>query len=206
MILFLIHFSCHVISTSTIVTPSANSQGSDSYSYPASYPQVMSVAATDSSDNKAGFSQWNDQVEIAGPGVGVTSTIPGGYATWSGTSMATPHVAGVAALVWSHFPECTNNHIREALIQSATDRGSPGCDDEFGFGIVNAEAAYDYLLANPCQADDFLGDKSDHAVGGCAQDPEFTYPPTPAPTPFPCDETVATLEILTGTCMCVLLQ
>ena len=157
----------------------------------------MSVAATDISDNKAGFSQWNDQVEIAGPGVGVKSTIPGGYATWSGTSMATPHVAGVAALVWSHFPECTNNHIREALIQSATDRGSPGCDDEFGFGIVNATAAYDYLLANPCQADDFLGDKSAHAFGGCAQDPEFTYPPTPAPTPFPCDETVATLEILT---------
>ena len=159
----------------------------------------MSVAATDSSDNKASFSQWNDQVEIAGPGVGVTSTIPGGYATWSGTSMATPHVAGVAALVWSHFPECTNNHIRNALIQSATDRGSPGCDDEYGFGIVNAQAAYNYLLLNPCQADDFLGDsKSDHAFGGCAQDPDFTYPPTSAPTPFPCDETVATLEILTG--------
>ena len=82
----------------------------------------MSVAATDSNDNKADFSQWNDQVEIAAPGVGVMSTLPNGqYAAWSGTSMATPHVAGVAALVWSHFPECNNNHIRNALIQSAED-------------------------------------------------------------------------------------
>ena len=158
----------------------------------------MSVAATDSNNNKAGFSQWNDQVEIAAPGVGVMSTLPNGqYAAWSGTSMATPHVAGVAALVWSHFPECNNNHIRNALIQSAEDFGDQGCDVEFGFGIVNAQDAYDYLVANPCQAGDYPGDASNHAVGGCEQDPTFTNPPTPAPTP--CGGTTTKLEILTDT-------
>ena len=158
----------------------------------------MSVAAIDSNNNTAGFSQWNDQVEIAAPGVGVLSTLPNGqYAAWSGTSMATPHVAGVAALVWSHFPECNNTHIRNALIQSAEDFGNPGCDVEFGFGIVNAKDAYDYLVANPCQDGDYPGDASSHAVGGCEQDPAFTNPPTPAPTP--CGGTTVKLEILTDT-------
>ncbi|MBI2568475.1 MAG: S8 family serine peptidase [Candidatus Schekmanbacteria bacterium] len=72
------------------------------------------------------------------------------YASWDGTSMATPHVSGVAALVWSHFPSCTNADIRTALGASAQDLGAAGRDTSYGYGLIQAKAAYDYLTANPC--------------------------------------------------------
>ncbi|MCW8880641.1 MAG: PKD domain-containing protein [Kangiellaceae bacterium] len=120
----------------------AGNSGNSSMSYPASYNSVVSVAAVDSSGNKASFSQYNSQVEIAAPGVGVNSTWNnGGYNSISGTSMATPHVSGVAALIWSHYPSCSNQKVRDAMNQSAEDRGSPGRDTSYGHGIVKAKAA-----------------------------------------------------------------
>ena len=67
--------------------------------------------------------------------------------------MATPHVSAVAALVWSHFPGCTGNHIREALRRSALALApsSSGLDYLTGWGLVQARAALDYLAANPCK-------------------------------------------------------
>ncbi|KZN69316.1 S8 family serine peptidase [Pseudoalteromonas luteoviolacea] len=124
----------------------AGNGGNSALSYPASYNNVVSVAAVDSSENKASFSQYNSQVEIAGPGVGVNSTWNnGGYRSISGTSMATPHVSGVAALVWSNFPQCSNADIRAALNATAKDKGAAGRDTSYGYGIVQAKAAYDYL-------------------------------------------------------------
>lgn len=124
----------------------AGNAGNSTLSYPASYDAVVSVAAVDSSGAKASFSQYNNQVEIAAPGVGVNSTWrDGGYKSISGTSMATPHVSGVAALVWSHYPQCSNTQIRNALNKTAVDKGTTGRDVNFGFGIINAKAAYDYL-------------------------------------------------------------
>ncbi|WP_076415283.1 S8 family serine peptidase [Shewanella sp. UCD-KL12] len=129
----------------------AGNDGNSTMSYPASYDEVMSVAAVDSSGTKASFSQYNSQVEIAAPGVDVNSTWNnGGYKSISGTSMATPHVAGVAALVWSHFPSCTPTEIRNALNATAEDRGSAGRDTSYGYGIVKAKAAYDYLQTSSC--------------------------------------------------------
>ena len=128
----------------------AGNDGNSSHSYPASYDAVMSVAAVDSSGNVASFSQFTDQVEIAAPGVSVNSTLPNNsYAAWSGTSMATPHVAGVAALVWGHYQSCTAAEIRQAINKSAEDRGSTGRDNYYGHGIVKAKAMYD-MLANGC--------------------------------------------------------
>jgi serine protease len=237
-------------------------------SWPASYRTVMSVAAIDEDMVVAGFSQHNSQVEIAGPGVGVLSTVPQGtgrngavtvaetdyevepmegsptgmatgilvdcglatstctaasgaicliqrgditfaekvlnceaggglaaviyntepgalfgtlgdtittipsvgasdtdgtamlsqlgqsatvdviasdYAFFSGTSMATPHVAGVAALVWANNPSCDNHEIRQALTETAYDLGDPGRDDFYGYGLVQALDASNYL-------------------------------------------------------------
>jgi serine protease len=147
----------------------AGNDGTTGLSYPASYRSVMSVAAIDSSKRRASFSQRNSQVEIAAPGVGVQSTLPGNkYEAWSGTSMATPHVAGVAALVWGHFNGCTAPEIRSALNASAEDLGTAGRDNNFGYGLVRAKAAVDYLTANPCD-------------GGTDPGPD------PDPDPEPCE-------------------
>jgi serine protease len=121
------------------------------FSYPASYDSVMSIAAYDSNLERAYFSQYTSQVELAGPGVSVLSTVPGGYGTSSGTSMATPHVVGVAALVWSNHKQCSNREIRAALKQSAHDLGTPGYDYFSGWGLVQAQDAMDYLAAHPCK-------------------------------------------------------
>ncbi|TQV87069.1 S8 family serine peptidase [Aliikangiella coralliicola] len=133
----------HVAAAGNTAAPAAH--------YPASYDAVVSVAAIDDTGTKANFSTFNEQVELAAPGVQVNSTLPShGYAKWNGTSMASPHVAGVAALVWSHFPDCTNDRIRYALGYTAEDKGSRGRDTSYGFGIVKAKAAYDYLNATGC--------------------------------------------------------
>ena len=127
----------------------AGNGGSSAFSYPASYDAVVSVAALDSTKTVAGFSQFNSQVELAAPGVGVLSTLPGNaYEAWDGTSMATPHVSGVAALVWSYFPDCPPAAIRHALAQGAEDLGTTGRDDSYGHGLVQAKAAYDFIAAN----------------------------------------------------------
>ncbi len=72
------------------------------------------------------------------------------YAYFSGTSMATPHVAAVAALVWSYFPSCTGEQIRATLRKSAQDLGDAGRDDKYGHGLVQAKAAHSRILANGC--------------------------------------------------------
>jgi subtilisin family serine protease len=81
-------------------------------------------------------------VELSAPGVAITSTIPNAaYDTWSGTSMATPHVTGVAALVLAAKSTLTPSQVRSILTSSATDLGAAGRDTQYGFGLVNATAA-----------------------------------------------------------------
>lgn len=76
----------------------------------------------------------------------VSTTEPGsGYEAWSGTSMATPHVVGVAALVWSYNPLWTSAQIRQALQATAQDLGAAGRDTAYGYGLVQAKAALTYL-------------------------------------------------------------
>ena len=89
--------------------------------YPANYssPNVISVAATDQNDQLASFSCYGaTTVDLAAPGVSIYSTVPNNrYAVYSGTSMATPHVSGVAALAWAYKPNATVAEIRNALLQ-----------------------------------------------------------------------------------------
>ncbi|SFU74396.1 S8 family serine peptidase [Pseudoduganella namucuonensis] len=72
------------------------------------------------------------------------------YALYNGTSMATPHVSAVAALVWSYFPACTADQIRTTLDKSAQDLGAAGRDAYYGYGLVQAKAAYDRIRAMGC--------------------------------------------------------
>ena len=109
--------------------------------YPAGYDEVISVAATDEYDNPAQFSNWGDWIELAAPGVNIYSTVPGGYTSMSGTSMACPHVAGVAALAWSQYPNRTRDWVRMWLRYCADDLGAEGFDVHYGYGRVNARKA-----------------------------------------------------------------
>lgn len=137
-----------------LLVAAAGNDGNNRYSYPASYDAVYSVAATDRNNTRANFSQYNNQVEIAAPGVGVRSTIPGGrYAYFNGTSMATPHVAGVSALVWSNNQGCSAQDVRNALNSTAVDLGSAGRDIYHGHGLIQAKAAHDYLQLQGCSTD-----------------------------------------------------
>lgn len=260
----------NLYSAGVLSIAAAGNDGNNRSSYPASYDSVMSVAATDSANVVASFSQYNSQVEIAAPGVGVLSTYPlregyvsssvgsfmatalegspqlvrsgatvdggrctasstafsgkvvlcergdiafadkvlnaqsggatavivynnvegsfggtlngtttsvpsvtlsredglvllasaggnatvsavvetdvSGYAYLDGTSMATPHVAGVAALVWSAKPTATNVQVRQALTSTAVDLGAAGRDNYYGHGLVQALAATEALL------------------------------------------------------------
>jgi subtilisin family serine protease len=79
--------------------------------------------------------------------VSVTAT---NYAFYDGTSMATPHVSAVAALVWSYFPSCTAAQMRTSLDNSAMDLGAAGRDVKFGYGLVQAKAAYDRIASKGC--------------------------------------------------------
>ena len=119
----------------------------DNVIYPARYDKVIAVAATDINDNRASFSSTGPDVELAAPGVSIYSTVPGGYATYSGTSMACPHVAGTAALVIASGitdgdgDGKINDGVRVRLRETAEDLGAAGFDTKYGYGLVDAEEA-----------------------------------------------------------------
>jgi subtilisin family serine protease len=124
--------------TGSVLVAAAGNDGDSTLNYPAAYPEVVSVAATDHNDARASFSNANADVEIAAPGVNVLSTIPGGqYAELSGTSMATPHVSGVAGVLRQLFPADTAAGIRTRLTSAVDDLGPAGRDPSFGFGRSN---------------------------------------------------------------------
>ena len=122
----------------------------DTCGYPAKYNPVIAVAATDKDDLSASFSSQGLAVEVAAPGVKILSTVPkdcsmycdpSGYAVFGGTSMASPHVAGLAALILKAHPSFTVDQVRGALNAGVSDLGDPGRDPVFGFGRIDAPKA-----------------------------------------------------------------
>ena len=125
-----------------VLVSSAGNQYGGAVTYPAALPQVIAVSAVDKDDQIASFSSTGDEVELAAPGVSIYSTYKGdSYETLSGTSMAGPHVAGVAALVIASNPGSTPEQVRGALRASAEDLGTTGKDNLYGYGLVDAENA-----------------------------------------------------------------
>jgi subtilisin len=107
--------------------------------YPAKYTGVLSVAAVNKYNHRASWSSTGSELGVSAPGVNIRSTVPGAsYKTLSGTSMAAPHVAGVAALVYSAHPDWTNTQVREQIVSTATPLGN---SQLYGAGLVNATAA-----------------------------------------------------------------
>jgi subtilisin len=115
--------------------------GGDRVIYPARWDSVVAVAATDRGDRRASFSSTGPAVELAAPGVNIWSAQPSNgnsYGYMSGTSMATPHVSGAAALVIAQVgTSAKNSDIRTRLDTSARDLGSTGRDQQYGYGLVD---------------------------------------------------------------------
>ena len=110
--------------------------------YPAKYAEALAVAATDSNDQRAWFSNYGPEVDVAAPGVRIYSTyLSDGYTYMDGTSMATPHVAGLAALIWSAYPSYTNDQVEGRIEMTALDLGAPGWDLYYGHGRIDAHVA-----------------------------------------------------------------
>jgi len=126
-----------------IIAASGNGQADGNRpNYPAAYPTVLAVSATNSTDGVTGFSTTGSFVDIAAPGVGLWSTIwsprdGDTYGVENGTSASCPHVAGAAALALTLRPDLSADQLAEVLEAAADDQGSPGKDPEYGFGRLN---------------------------------------------------------------------
>jgi len=124
-----------------VVAAAGNNNRNEAF-YPASFNHVISVAATTNSDTKASFSNFGPNVDLSAPGLNIMSTFPGStYRLMSGTSMATPHVVGLAALIRSYHPAYTVDDVETAMERTAVDLGTPGRDDVFGYGRIQADQA-----------------------------------------------------------------
>lgn len=116
--------------------------------YPAKFPNCMGIAASDRNDAWASFSNYGPETDVAAPGKDVYSLWKNsGYNTISGTSMATPHTSGTAALMLSANPCLSAAEIEQILKSTAEDRGTPGFDQKFGYGRINARAALEAARA-----------------------------------------------------------
>ncbi|OCA88286.1 hypothetical protein A8F94_10840 [Bacillus sp. FJAT-27225] len=125
----------------SIIIAAAGNESTSSPSYPASFPNVLSVSSTDIDDGLSYYSNYGRNIDIAAPGSGIFSTLVNGYGFMSGTSMSAPVVSGVAALIWSTDPALNNSQVINRLLYSADDLGPLGFDTQFGYGRVNAEKA-----------------------------------------------------------------
>jgi len=130
-------------SNGVIVVAAAGNSGSTTPMYPAYYANCMAVAATDYNDARASFSNYGDWVDVAAPGASIYSTLRNsGYGYMSGTSMASPHVAGLAALVFTAVSDTDgdgklNDEVRSQIEGTCDDVGVSG----IGYGRINAAQA-----------------------------------------------------------------
>lgn len=137
------------------IAATGNNAPSGIVAYPAKFPKCMAVGATDDSDNRYNKSNTGPEIDVAAPGESVFSLwIESGYRLQSGTSMATPHVSGLASLMMSLNPDLSIQQIEQIIKDTTEDRGVPGFDHQFGHGRINAHFA---LLAaqpaTPCPSD-----------------------------------------------------
>jgi len=110
--------------------------------YPAAFPNVIGVSATDVLDHIWTASNPGSYIKLSAPGVGVLSAgLTDGYSVTTGTSLAAAHISGVAALVFSKNPDRSNTQTEQILYQTADDLGEPGKDQIYGYGRVNAAKA-----------------------------------------------------------------
>jgi len=133
----------YALGNGRIVVAAVGNDGTGAATYPAAYPGVIGVAASDGADRVASFSNHGQAVDLAAPGVGILSTVPGDFASSSGTSMAAPFVSATAALLRSAAVARGLGHVdvQQALRSSAVDVEARGFDARSGAGRVSARGA-----------------------------------------------------------------
>lgn len=164
-----------------VICAASGNEGSSSVGYPARYTNCIAVGATRYDNTRTYYSNYGTGLDVVAPGGDMNvdqngdgyvdgvlqQTFSGtswGYYFFEGTSMATPHVAGLAALVLSKFPSYNRDQVRNAIESTCLDLGASGWDNYYGWGLINAAAA----------------------VGGSSNPtPTPTNPPTYTPTPAP---------------------
>lgn len=125
-----------------VIIAASGNDNTERPGYPAAYPEVLAVSATDSQKLKAAFSNYGDYIDVAAPGVSIASTYPSNqYAALSGTSMASPHAAGLAGLIRAANPKLTNVQVMDIMRKTAQDLGTPGKDTYFGYGLIDVGKA-----------------------------------------------------------------
>jgi thermitase len=137
----------YAISKGVIVVAAAGNYGDNSIFYPANYPGVIAVGATDEQNNRTYFSSYGKQLDLVAPGDSIISMdLWGDYTYMSGTSMASPHVAGLAAILVS-LPGNSSALVEHQMEASALDLGDKGWDQYFGNGLIQVDRAI--LMAHP---------------------------------------------------------
>lgn len=125
-----------------VIIAASGNDNTDKPGYPAAYPEVFGVAAVDAQRTKASFSNFGDYIDVAAPGVSIASTyMQNQYAALSGTSMASPHVTALAALIRSVNPLLKNTEVMDIMRQTATDLGPAGKDNYYGYGQIDVVRA-----------------------------------------------------------------
>jgi len=129
-----------------LLVAATGNDGKNEVMYPAAYPEVIAVAATNKYNGVTWYSNYGPEVEVAAPGGGGSNWIistyrGGGYAYSSGTSMATPHVAGLGALIWSMRPDLSNVQVRNLITSSAMDLSPAGWDEYSGYGLIDVTSS-----------------------------------------------------------------
>ncbi len=143
----------YALSKNVLLCAAAGNSGKRGLLYPARYPGVLAVGATDVNGAKAPFSQYGPEVSEVAPGVHILQqTVSGGrqgYFYFSGTSMATPHVTGACALMLARRPSLTAAEVQSILASTSRDLGAPGRDEFFGWGLIDILSALNKVDGAP---------------------------------------------------------
>ena len=156
----------------SVVAASGNSNSA--VAFPGNCNGVITVGAVDSNNQRASFSNYGPEMDVVAPGVNIISSYKGNansYTSMSGTSMATPFVAGVTALVRAADPGLASAQVTKIIDQATTDLGTAGFDNYYGYGLVDANRAVDLALKGE--------------TGNPSPAPAPAPAPNPAPTPAP---------------------
>ncbi|HSK11950.1 MAG TPA: S8 family serine peptidase, partial [Phnomibacter sp.] len=174
-----------------ILVGAAGNNNTAVQSYPAAYPGVVSVASSDINDKKSSFSNFGSWVKITAPGSSILSTIPfNAYGTLSGTSMASPMVAGLLGLMKSLNPTIPNNELIQCLYNSADniDEQNPDMIGQLGAGRINAQKAMECVaatLTRPPLADFTATNRNIAAGGNVSYSDRSAFGPTTWSWSFP---------------------